>query len=71
MVADFSPKAMEILFSVPKGKSLAANRIVTLRQCHQRFAELVGLLSANSIPTALKADYDSWMGELAKYRAAS
>lgn len=71
IIKDFSPKALEILFSIPKGKSLAAGRIANYKACRNRFATLIGLLEGSNIPTALKADYDAWMKELAKLNAAA
>ncbi len=64
MIRDFSPKAMEMMFSTPNSKTLAGNKIATYLVCKKRFAELVGLLEGANIPTALKASYDWWMQEL-------
>ena len=69
MVADFSPRAMEMMFAIPGSKTLAGNKVVTYRSCRKRFAELVGLLAGSSIPTSLQSHYTGWMSELEKYNA--
>ncbi len=69
MIKDFSPKALEIMFSIPGSKTLAGNKIATDSDCRKRFAQLVGLFASASIPTSLQTPYVNWMTELAKYQA--
>ncbi|MYA89278.1 MAG: hypothetical protein F4X97_12670 [Boseongicola sp. SB0662_bin_57] len=66
MIKEFSPKALEMMFSIPNSKTLVANKIKSFSACRKRYAELVGLLPGASIPTALQTAYNSWMDELAK-----
>lgn len=70
MIKDFSPKALEMMLSIPGSKTLVGNKIQSYPACHKRFAELVGLLAGASIPTALQASYTYWMNELAKHQAS-
>lgn len=71
MIKDFSPRAMEMMLSIPGSKTLAGNKIASHFACRKRFAELVSLLSGANIPTALQANYTAWMAEHAKNEAAT
>lgn len=70
MIKDFSPKALEMMLGIPSSKTLAGNKTTSYTKCRKRFAELVGLLAGANIPTTLQAQYDFWMAELAKHKAA-
>lgn len=70
MIKDFSPRAMELMLSIPGSKTLAGNKMASHFACRKRFAELVSLLSGANIPTALQANYAAWMAEHAKNVAA-
>jgi len=70
MIKDFSPKALEMMLSIPGSKTLVGNKIKSYPSCHKRFAELVGSLAGANIPTALQASYTYWMNELAKHQAS-
>ncbi|MDE0522588.1 MAG: hypothetical protein OXH79_11590 [Boseongicola sp.] len=70
MIKDFSPKALDVMFSIPSNKTLVANKIRSFSACRRRYAELVGLLPGANIPTVLQATYKYWMDELEKHHAA-
>ena len=70
MIKDFSPKALEMMLSIPGSKTFVGNKIKSYPSCQKRFAELVGSLAGANIPTALQASYTYWMNELAKHQAS-
>jgi hypothetical protein len=69
MIKDFSPRAMEMMLSIPGSKTLPGNKIACHGVCRKKFAELVALLSGANIPTTLQANYSAWMTEYSNNQA--
>lgn len=64
MIQSFSPNEVGILLnfgSLPA--TVVGNRIKNQTGCRTRFAQLVTLISAASVPTQSKAQYDYWIKE--------
>ena len=60
MVRSFSPKEIEIMFTLAKKAGTVAGRLTTSRQCARQFGTLVGLLDESSVPTSMHSDYRKW-----------
>ena len=65
IVKSFSPREIEIMFSLYKRGNMIAERIKSYAGCRGKFAVLVGLLDEGSVPTAVRSDYLRWK-EIAK-----
>ena len=65
IVKSFSPREIEIMFSLYKRGNMVAERIKSYAGCRGKFAVLVELLDEGSVPTAVRSDYLRWK-EMAK-----
>ncbi|MEP4337038.1 MAG: hypothetical protein ABJ360_11725 [Roseobacter sp.] len=61
MIKDFSPRALELMFSIPNSKTISGNKIKNHALCRKRFAEIVSLLAGARIPTSLQTSYNYWI----------
>ena len=63
IIQGFSPREIQIMLALPTKQSIVANRIQFAPRCRKKFASIVSLLQEESVPTAAKAAYESWMKE--------
>jgi hypothetical protein len=61
MIKSFSPLGIRIMFELAETNTTVGNRINSHTSCKKRYAQLVKLLDASSIPTPAKKYYEKWL----------
>ena len=63
IIRGFSPRAIEIMLSLPNQDTLVGYRIKNFPRCKTKFMQIANLLNADSIPTKLKSSFGEWFQE--------
>lgn len=61
MIMGFSPKEIEIMFSLPSKNPTIKSRVMLHGRCKEKFAQIVGLIHKDSITTKMEVEYKKWI----------
>ncbi len=64
MIENFSPKEIEYMLNITKGKSIVANRIADFSRCKQRYIQALELIDVDSFSPTQKQKYKRLRQEL-------
>ncbi len=63
MIRNFSPREIGLMLEAPKTSVVLGKRMANNPNCTARYRELVALLDRQSVPTAQRAEYKSWLAK--------